>query len=75
MTTRWFRKKHLRERYGDCSDRTLERMVKDGRLPPPEFPFGNKIPAWRSETLDLHDRRAVVASPAKQDGGERGKAA
>jgi len=61
---RWLRKKHLCERYGDASPRTIERMVKDGRLPPPEFPFRNRIPAWREEVLDEHDRGAVRAPRA-----------
>jgi hypothetical protein len=67
MATKFLRKRHLRERYGDVTDRTLERMVQDGRLPPPEFPFANRIPAWREETLDAHDRRAVVASRPGRD--------
>jgi hypothetical protein len=56
----WFRKKHLRARYGDICDRTIERMIKDHRLPPPEFPFGNRIPAWRDEVLDAHDRKLIM---------------
>jgi hypothetical protein len=39
-------------------------MVESGRLPPAEFPFGNRIPAWREDVLDAHDR-AVVAAGAK----------
>jgi hypothetical protein len=65
---RWLRKRHLRERYGDCADRTIERMVIDGRLPPPEYPFHNRIPAWQEDILDEHDRAAVMAPrPAKPD--------
>ena len=43
MATKFLRKRHLRERYAGVTDRTLERMVADGRLPPPEFPFGKRI--------------------------------
>lgn len=57
---RYLRKKALRARYGDICDRTLERMVTDGRLPPPEFPFGNRIPAWDEEILDQNDRAAAL---------------
>jgi hypothetical protein len=60
--TKWLRKKHVRSRYGEIVDKTIERAVKDGRLPPPEFPFGNRIPAWREEVLDEHDRRSAIAS-------------
>jgi hypothetical protein len=74
MTTKWNRKKHLRARYGDCSDRTIERMVADGRLPPPEFPFENRIPAWREETLEARDRAATVA-PRPKHTPDTGKAA
>jgi hypothetical protein len=65
---KWLRKRHLKERYGDCSDRTIERMVIDGRLPRPEYPFHNRIPAWQEEVLDEHERAAVMAPrPAKPD--------
>jgi predicted DNA-binding transcriptional regulator AlpA len=59
--TRFLRKAAVAERYGGISDRTIERMVKDKRLPPPEFPFGNRIPAWREDVLDAHDRAATLA--------------
>lgn len=69
MAKRYLRKKHLRARYGDICDRTIDRMRNDGRLPPPEFPFGNRIPAWSEETLDAHDRAAAVAPRPKRDSG------
>jgi hypothetical protein len=65
MAIKWLRKKHLRARYGDVCDKTIERMVDDGRLPKPEFPFGNRNPAWREDKLDAHDRAAVVAPRPK----------
>jgi hypothetical protein len=54
------RKKQLRERYGDIVDKTVERHVKDGRLPPPEYPFGNKVPFWDEEVLEAHERAAIL---------------
>jgi hypothetical protein len=36
-------------------------MRKDGRLPPSQYPFGNRIPANTEEELDAHDRAAVLA--------------
>ena len=74
MAITWKRKKHLRARYGDVCDRTLERMIADGRLPPPEFPFRNRIPAWREDVLDAHDKAAAIAARPKRDAGS-GKAA
>ena len=61
---KWLRKKHVCDRYRDITPRTVERMISDGRLPKPEFPFRNRIPAWREEVLDEHDRAAVRAPRA-----------
>jgi hypothetical protein len=66
MAMKWLRKKHLRQRYGDCSDRSLERAVKDKRLPPPEYPFGNRVPGWREDVLDEHDRKATLEPRLKR---------
>jgi hypothetical protein len=54
---KWLRKKHLKERYG-YSYRHLNRLT----LPPPEYPFGNAIPAWRDCVLDKHDQTRVAAA-------------
>ncbi len=62
LSKRWLRKRDLRLRYGDITDRTIERMVKDGRLPPPEFPLRNKFPMWDEARLDEHDRTMVRAA-------------
>jgi hypothetical protein len=64
MPKRYLRKAHLRTRYGDVTYRTIERMVKSGALPPPEFPFGNRIPAWDETVLDKWDQRQAVADAA-----------
>lgn len=66
MAEKWLRKRAVRARYGDCSDSAVERRSKDGRLPPPEFPFGNKIPAWRESVLDRHDREMTRQPRTKQ---------
>jgi hypothetical protein len=60
MAKQYSRKKAVRKRYGDVCDKTIERAVKDGRLPPPEYPFGNKIPYWDDEKLDASDRKAAL---------------
>jgi hypothetical protein len=64
MSKRYLRKAHLRTRYGDVTYRTIERMVKSGALPPPEFPLGNRIPAWDEAVLDKWDQRQAVANAA-----------
>jgi hypothetical protein len=64
MPKRYLRKSHLRVRYGDIHYRTIERMVKSGALPPPEFPFGNRVPAWDEAVLDKWDRRQTDAATA-----------
>ena len=48
------------------SNRSLERMRKDGRLPPSQYPFGNRIPANTEEELDAHDAAVIRASRPKQ---------
>jgi hypothetical protein len=77
---RWLRKRQVRARYGDITDRTVERMVKDGRLPKPKFPLGNRLPFWDEQTLDEHDRVVVRGGNAclmlpKQDVGTGDSAA
>jgi hypothetical protein len=60
MAKKWLRKEAVCARYGDVVDRSIERAVKEGRLPAPEFPLGNKIPFWDEEKLDEHDRQIVT---------------
>ncbi len=66
MAKRWKRKKQVCERYGNVCDRTIDRKVKEGSLPPPKHPFGNKIPFWDEDELDEHDRAAVLAPQPKR---------
>ena len=53
---RWYRKRQVQSRYGNVCARTVDRAVADRRLPPPKYPFGNKIPYWDGDELDAHDR-------------------
>jgi hypothetical protein len=57
---RWLRKKQLRERDGGVVDKTIERAVKDGRIPPPEFPFDNNVPFWDEAVLEEHERAVTM---------------
>jgi hypothetical protein len=59
--TVWVRKRQVRERYGNCSDSTIDRMVESGKLPPPQHPFGNKIPFGSLAELDASDKAAAAA--------------
>jgi hypothetical protein len=60
MAKKWLRLEAVCQRYGDIVPRSLERAVKDGRLPAPEFPLSNRIPFWSEEALDAHDRKIVT---------------
>jgi hypothetical protein len=55
------RKKHLRERYGDISEKTLDRWRKDGRIPKPDF-YRGPIPYWDEARLDAADLKAIKES-------------
>jgi hypothetical protein len=57
---KWLRTEAVCARYGDVVPRSIERAVKDGRLPAPEFPLRNKVPMWDAEKLDEHDRQIVA---------------
>lgn len=73
MAKRFLRKKHLRVRYGDICDRTIERMVDDGRLPQPTY--RGRIPLWDEAELDASDRAAVVpGGNARRDLGKNAAA-
>jgi hypothetical protein len=66
-------KRAVGARYGGKSDRTVDRWVASGILPPPDLYMSNR-PLWADETLDHHDRQAVVTraavkgQPADQEG-------
>jgi hypothetical protein len=59
------RKKQLAARYGYDSDRSIDRAVKDGRLPPPDMYVG-RFPLWGEDTLDAHDASAARALLTKR---------
>jgi hypothetical protein len=71
MSKKYLRKRAVAVRYGGISLRSVERAARDGRLPPPEFPFGNKIPHWNEAALDEHDRAAAIAKTFGQPAERR----
>ena len=58
---RWLRKAQVRQRYGGISNKAVERHVAAKRLPPPDYPLGNRIPMWDEDVLDENDRKAALA--------------
>lgn len=56
--TRYLRKRQLRERYGNISEKTADRWRKLKRIPQPDFYQGN-IPYWSEHRLDQADRKAL----------------
>jgi hypothetical protein len=64
MTKRYLRKKAVRERYGNISNRTLKRLVDKGNLPPPHYPTNGKTPFWLEAELDAADRRNTTKATA-----------
>jgi hypothetical protein len=63
-----YRKSSVAERY-DCDERTVDRMSRDGRIPPPHYYPGSRIPFWFEEELDEADRRATRV-PRGADGNQ-----
>jgi predicted DNA-binding transcriptional regulator AlpA len=57
MSTKFLRKKAVSERY-DVTVRSVERMVEDGRLPPPVY--RGRMPLWSEADLDESDRAAAL---------------
>ena len=46
------------ERYGDISEKTLDRWRKDGRVPQPDF-YRGQVPYWDETQLDAADLKAI----------------
>jgi hypothetical protein len=57
-------KRKIAERYS-VTVRTIERMWRDGRLPPPEFTLGPNRPFNDLEKLEAAER-AAIERPRKQ---------
>jgi hypothetical protein len=67
MEKRWLRKRQVGTRYGGVVGRTIDRAVADGRLPAPQYPFGNKIPYWDCDELDRHDRSLAPSGRPRRE--------
>jgi hypothetical protein len=60
MSKKYLRKAAVSVRYG-VTNRSIERMTTDGRLPPPDR-FLGKCPLWDEAKLDAADKAATVAA-------------
>jgi hypothetical protein len=58
---RYLRKKQVAERY-NVDERTIDRMTKDGRLPPYIYLRGSKLPLQDEDELDRLDDDAKAAA-------------
>jgi len=66
MSKVYLRKKQVAQRYGGLATRSIERAVADGRLPPPEHPFGEHLPLWDLQVLEENERRAAIRGKSHQ---------
>jgi predicted DNA-binding transcriptional regulator AlpA len=57
MSRTFLRKRRVAQRY-DSVPRTIDRWVKNGKLPTPIY--HGKTPLWDQDELDAHDRKATV---------------
>ena len=55
----YLRKRQMAARYS-CHERSVERMARDGQVPPPIYLPGSRIPLWEVGELDASDRRAAT---------------
>jgi len=55
--TVYLRRRSVADRY-DTTPRNVNRMVLDGRLPPPDM-YNGVNPLWSKEALDRADREAM----------------
>jgi hypothetical protein len=58
----YLRKRQLAQRYGNITLRSVERAVEAGRIPPPEYPCGERTPLWDLEKLEANERAAAIRS-------------
>jgi hypothetical protein len=59
LTTR-----HVRARYGGKSEKTVERWIGLGVLPPPDWINGRRY--WRLSVLEKHERESMTRQHHKE---------
>jgi hypothetical protein len=61
---RYLRRHDLAARYR-CTDRNIDLMVRDGRLPPPTLNYGRR-PLWDEEDIEAAERAALAARASRK---------
>ena len=56
---KYLRKRGVADRYS-VDPRSVDRMSRDGRIPPPKYLPGSVVPMWLESELDENDRKATV---------------
>jgi predicted DNA-binding transcriptional regulator AlpA len=64
MNKRYLRRLDLARRYS-CTDRNIDLMVRDGRLPQPTLQLG-RFPLWAEDEIEAADLEAAVALRASR---------
>jgi hypothetical protein len=59
VSKKYLRRAGVAARY-DVDERTVDRMRIDGRIPPPKYLPGSRIPIWEEGELDQNDRAATL---------------
>ena len=54
----YIRRRQLATRY-QVTTRTIDRMIEDGRLPPPDL-YNGKAPLWSDEKIEANERAAAA---------------
>ena len=62
---RFLRKRQVAARYG-VDERTIDRMAKDGRLPPYIYLPGSRLPLQDEDELNQRDDAAAVARASRK---------
>lgn len=57
--------KRVRQRYGGKSEKTIDRWVEKGVLPPPEWINGRRH--WRLSVLEQHEREGMGTRKRESD--------
>lgn len=66
MSKKYLRKAGVAARYA-VDERTVDRMKIDGRIPPPKYLPGSRIPIWEESELDRNDRAATLVPHSKTE--------
>jgi hypothetical protein len=65
MSKTYLRKRQVAERY-QTTDRNVERMAADGRIPKPDF-YNGRFPLWDVAKLDANDRAAAARTQRERE--------